>query len=380
MKIVHVYGAALKDSHVKRLGGIEEHFLSLSQRLKDDLYIVYAGEPKDEEFLNKINANSSSIIMLGDDKYSSYLLEFIKLIKKVKKEDNDLIVHVHFGPISHMIIFICRLLGINNVYWTKHSRLVINKYSKSWFINKISTTLIDKAICVSLSVEDEMQELNLAVGKTFVVPLGINIEKYQNNISQNKIDCLREELNIDDKVFVITIVAQQRPEKRVEVFVKAFAEFLKINKESNSIALIVGGGPLEEENKKLAKSLGILEQIKFLGLRHDINVIYALSDLAGLTSETEGFGLAIAEAACMSVPLFGSNAGAMPELIIDGESGFLFEVGDYKALSNIFNKFYHNQELCIKFGKKALEDMVRKYDINLCSNRLIQLYKNEFGD
>jgi len=380
VKIVHVYGGTLSSSRVKRIGGIEEHFVNLSSKLMKDFYVLYAGKPYDDSFPKAIKANSSFFVVLGDKNYVLYLFEFVKLIKQVKQNDTELIVHVHFGPISHMIILICRLMGIQNIYWTKHSRMATYKYSKPWFKSKLTSSLVTKLICVSKSVEEELEELNLGVGKTYVLPLGLNIKKYKDNVSKDKIDVLRKELKIEKNTFVITIVAQQRPEKRVEVFIKAFSEFLKKNEGCNAIALIVGGGPLEKENKKLADSLNILDKVKFMGLRHDIDVIYSISNVAGLTSETEGFGLAIAEAAAKSLPLFGTNAGAMPELIKEGETGFLFEIGDYEKLSNIFNEYYHNSSLCIKFGQAALKDMMERYDIDGCSDKLIALYKNEFGD
>lgn len=378
MKVVHVYGGTLDSSRVKRMGGIEEHFISLSSKLKENVYFVYAGKPYNNYFIEEVEKNASKCLILGDKSYLLYLFEFIKIVKALKRSNDNIIVHVHFGPISQMIILVCRLMGIEHIYWTKHSRMAINKYSSSWFKSKLTSALVKKLICVSEAVETELVELNLGQGKTYILPLGLNLTKYTYDISTKSITLLRRELNIDENTFVITIVAQQRPEKRVEVFIKAFAEFMKNKKEANVVGLVVGGGPLEEENKKLASSLNILDKIKFLGLRHDIEVIYAISNTAGLTSETEGFGLAIAEAAGMSLPLFGSKAGAMPELIKDGKTGFLFDIGDYKELSVIFNKYYCDEKLCLKFGKEALKDMKERYDIGLCSDRLIQLYKNEF--
>lgn len=380
MNVVHVYGGTLSSSRVKRIGGIEEHFLNLSSKLNKNLYVLYAGKPYDDSFSKLLEDNLSTFVVLGDTNYFKYLFEFIKFIRKIKEDDSDLIVHVHFGPISHMIIMICRLMGISNIYWTKHSRMATHKYSKPWFKSKLTKSLVKKIICVSSSVEEELKALSLDFHKTYVLPLGLNVEKYQGSIPEERMNLFRKELKIDDNTFVITIVAQQRPEKRVEVFIKAFAEFLKKNNKANIVALIVGGGPLEEENKQLADSYNISDHIRFMGLRHDIDVIYAISSVAGLTSETEGFGLAIAEAAAKSLPLFGSKAGAMPELIKDGKTGFLFEVGDYQKLSEIFTRYYQDESLCSKFGQAALTDMMERYDINICSDNLIQLYNSEFGD
>ncbi len=375
MKIIHVYGGTMKSSYVQRIGGIEEHFMNLKEKVQSDFYVIYAAKPNDSNF-EKIM--KKSIIILSDNSYFSYMMEYIKFINKQKKNNNQLIVHVHFGPISHLVIVVTRLMGIKTIYWTKHSRLMIKKFSKSWFINTISTLFTRKLICVSYAIEEELKELNIGCQKMKIVPLGLNIDKFQETISLDTETLLLNELKIDSHSFVITIVADQRPEKRVEIFIEAFAEFVKKYNIENAIGLIVGGGPLELENIAFSKRLGVFHQLRFVGLRHDVNAIYKISDLAGLTSETEGFGFALAEAAAMSLPLFGSNVGAIPEIIKNDYNGFLFDVGDYKALSEIFYRFYIDENLGKQYGKNAFKHISENFEINACSNKLLQLYNTEF--
>lgn len=379
MKIIHVYGAFIDHSYVKRIGGIEEHFINLNEKLAPDIFVVYAEEPNDINFKKIMNKKNDSIVILTSKSYLLYFIDYIKFILRQKREEQNLLIHVHFTPIAHIIIWISYLLGIKNIYWTKHSRMMVQKFSKPWFLSKISSSFVKKIICVSNAVERELYKLDIGKNKTEVIPLGLNIEKYKRSISLDDKTALRTELDIDVNDFVITIVAQQRPEKRVEVFIKAFAHFIKEYNIDNAVGLIVGGGPLETENIHLAKELEMTEKLKFLGLRHDIDVIYKISDLAGLTSETEGFGLALAEAGALSLPLFGSNAGAIPEVIKNKYSGYLFEVGDYQSLSNIFYKFYNDPLLKKKFGENSFKHISENYEINACSNKLIKLYNSEYG-
>jgi len=376
MKVIHIYGGTLSSSRVKRIGGIEEHFLNLKSKLKENFFIVYAGTSRDTSFEKNMG---ESMVVLTDKSYFYYMIEYIKFIKKQKNEDAQLIVHVHFSPISHLVIVATRLLGIRRIYWTKHSRLMIKRFSKSWFINKISTFFVKKVICVSQAIEAELGELSIGKDKTEVVPLGLNIKKYQKTVLKSTEELLRKELKINSTDFVITIVAQQRPEKRVEVFIEAFAEFIKKTNSENIVGLVVGGGPLEEKNIELAKKLEIFDKLRFLGLRHDIDVIYKISDIAGLTSETEGLPFALMEACSLALPLFGSVAGGIPEIIKNEYNGLLFEVGDYKALAKIFDVFYNDALAREKLGNNSYQHISVHYEINKCTDRLISLYKNEFG-
>lgn len=374
MKILNVYGGTLSSSKIKRIGGIEEHFLAISKEMSLDFSLIYAGETKEEKFLSEIMMNKSSLISLGNKTYFSYYINFIKLLLKHKKSKEELIVHVHFAPIAHIIILISKIFGIRKIYWTKHSRLMINKFSKSWFINKVSSYLVSDIICVSNAIKEEFYKLNLGKKeKINVIPLGLNLNKY-SIINSQKTTALYKELSLSPNTFIITIVAQQREEKRVDVFIKALAKLIKTYELKDVMGLVVGDGPLAQSNIALSKELEISNSLKFMGLRHDVDTIYSISDLAGLTSVTEGLPFALMEACAKSLPLFGSNAGGIPEVIQDGYNGFLFDVGDDSKLADIFYTFYSDRIKANTFGNNSLTYLKENYLINNCVHKLITHY------
>ena len=118
--------------------------------------------------------------------------------------------------------------------------------------------------------------------------------------------------------------------KRVQDVVKIFAE---VNKEIPSKLLFVGDGPERSTAEDLAKKLGVIDEIRFVGKQEQMEDILAIADLFLLTSEYESFGLAALEAMAAGVPVVSTNAGGLAEINIPGETGYLSEVGDIESMT-----------------------------------------------
>jgi N-acetyl-alpha-D-glucosaminyl L-malate synthase BshA len=113
--------------------------------------------------------------------------------------------------------------------------------------------------------------------------------------------------------------------KRVQDVVKVFA---KINEQVPSKLLLVGDGPERPSVESLSRELGIFNEIRFVGRQEQMEDILAVADLFLLTSEYESFGLAALEAMAAGVPVISTNAGGLPEININGVTGYLSDVGN----------------------------------------------------
>ncbi len=118
--------------------------------------------------------------------------------------------------------------------------------------------------------------------------------------------------------------------KRVQDVVKIFDNVLK---EIPSKLLFVGDGPERATAEELSRDLGICDQIRFVGKQEQMEDILAIADLFLLTSEYESFGLAALEAMAAGVPVVSTNAGGLGEIMIDGETGYMGNVGDVATMS-----------------------------------------------
>ena len=129
---------------------------------------------------------------------------------------------------------------------------------------------------------------------------------------------------------IITHISNLRPVKRVQDVIHIFS---LVQKDIPSKLLIVGEGPEKEPAELLAESLGIAHKVVFLGNSNEVHKILCFSDLFLLPSEKESFGLAALEAMASGVPIISSNTGGLPEVNIDGQSGYLSAVGNITEMA-----------------------------------------------
>jgi L-malate glycosyltransferase len=138
--------------------------------------------------------------------------------------------------------------------------------------------------------------------------------------------------------------------KRVQDIVRIFEV---INKTIPSKLLFVGDGPERSGAETLGRELGIYDDMRFVGKQEQMEDILAVADLFLLTSEYESFGLAALEAMAAGVPVVSTNAGGLPEIAVQGETGFLDEIGDIQGMSEHALMILSDDEVLKKFKQNA---------------------------
>lgn len=133
-----------------------------------------------------------------------------------------------------------------------------------------------------------------------------------------------------NKEKILIHVSNFRKVKRVEDVIRMFDLVVK---KIPSKLFLVGDGPERMNIEILCRQLGNCEQVRFLGKQDPVEELLAISDLFILPSETESFGLAALEAMAVEVPVISSNAGGLPEINIQGKTGFMSDVGDYQDMA-----------------------------------------------
>ena len=161
----------------------------------------------------------------------------------------------------------------------------------------------------------------------------------------------------DEKI--ITHVSNFRRLKRVNDVIEVFAKVLE---RVDARLLMVGDGPDRHEAFNLATDLGISGRVSFLGSFPRIENILAISDLFLLLSAKESFGLSALEAMASGVPVVATNIGGLPEVVKDGDSGFLHDVGDVGSMAASAVKLLSNQALHKKFANNARRCAAEKFN------------------
>jgi N-acetyl-alpha-D-glucosaminyl L-malate synthase BshA len=134
---------------------------------------------------------------------------------------------------------------------------------------------------------------------------------------------------------ILAHVSNFRKVKRVEDVIRIFE---KVHQKIPSKLLMIGDGPERQSAEELCKVLGICNDIRFLGKQEQMDEILSITDLFLLPSQYESFGLSALEAMACGVPVISTNVGGLPEININGKTGFLNDVGDVVAMAD--NAFY----------------------------------------
>ena len=170
---------------------------------------------------------------------------------------------------------------------------------------------------------------------------------------------------------ILTHVSNFRKVKRVEDVVRMFDLVLK---KIPAKLFLVGDGPERINVEILCRQLGNCEQVRFLGKQDAVEELLAVSDLFILPSETESFGLAALEAMAVEVPVISSNAGGLPEINIQGKTGFMSNVGDFADMAKNAIYILEDESRLTTFKKNALAH-AKTYDIT----NILPQYENYYN-
>lgn len=216
------------------------------------------------------------------------------------------------------------------------------KTAVSFSINKS-----DYVTSVSEDLKKSTYELFDVKKEIHVIPNFIE-EKLNGFVS---VTCKRLLFANDDERIIIHI-SNFRKVKRIQDIIKVFDG---IQKKIPAKLMMVGDGPEKRDAEKLAEELGISDKIIFFGNSNEVDSILRYSDLFLLPSETESFGLAALEAMACGVPVISSNSGGLPEVNVEGVTGYLSNIGDIDDMVNNALKVLTDDDVLSQFKANAIE-------------------------
>ena len=175
---------------------------------------------------------------------------------------------------------------------------------------------------------------------------------------------------------LIVHVSNFRPVKRVEDVIQIFA---RLSKGVGARLLMIGDGPERPEAVALAAELGLGGRVSFLGSFPRIEDLLGVSDLFLLPSSQESFGLAALEAMASGVPVVASRVGGVPEVVIDGETGVLCELGDVEGMAEAAVRLLTDPALYKRFAEAARRRAVETFSETQVTPRYEKVYEVALG-
>lgn len=173
---------------------------------------------------------------------------------------------------------------------------------------------------------------------------------------------------------IIVHVSNFRPVKNAQQVVEVFHRLQ--DKTSGVKLLLVGDGPDRVPTERKARELGVYDDIRFLGKQDPVEEILSIADIFLMPSESETFGLAALEAMACEVPVVATDVGGLPELIVDGESGFLCPVDDVAAFTERTLQLLTDETLHEQMTTGARKRAVEAFDIDRVVPRYEKYYEH----
>lgn len=295
-----------------------------------------------------------------------------KIVDMVKVHQID-VLHVHYAiPHAYAGYMAKKMLheeGIElPIVTTLHGTDITLVGSHPFYKTAVTFSInkSDAVTSVSQSLKEDTQRLFNTKKDITVIPNFIDLDKYKPTTK----NCQRDLLAMPDER-VITHISNFRSVKRIPDVIHIFNV---IQKEIPSKLMMIGEGPEREKAEQLCTELNIENKVVFLGNSNEVNKILCFSDLFLLPSETESFGLSALEAMASGVPVVSSNSGGLPEVNINGLSGFLSPVGDIKSMSQNAIHILKNKTNLDVF-KKGAKSTALKFDIHQIVPAYEEIYK-----
>lgn len=272
-----------------------------------------------------------------------WALQFKQLLRQ---EQVDLI-HAHEFDANVQGTFVATLTGIplvatvhgKNYFWERFRRRVAYRW-----VSRRATM-----VAVSQNLKDFIVErVGVSPRRVKVLYNGVDAHRHCDRVEV--VEC-RKELGLPENHQVVGVVGNLYPVKGHQYLIEAIPAVLKIC--PNTSFVFAGRGQLETELKEQVCRLGVEDRVFFLGLRPDIPRILAMLDVFALPSLSEGLSMAILEAMIAGKPVVATQVGGNPELVLDGETGFLVPPRDSQALAAKLITSLTNRRQSAQFAEKG---------------------------
>lgn len=337
-------------------------------------------------FSQNFNKNDYESIVDGYETvqmYRSIGIHDVKSVFQIRKLINEYqpdIVYAHSskaGAVGRLADIGLKNKCIYNPHgWAFNMRCSKRKKFLYTFIEKIAAHFCDKIVCISDAEKQSALENKIcAKSKLQVIYNGIDIQEYENKKSSG---LTRRKIGITENAFVVGMVGRLSQQKAPDVFVKMAVQVKK--NISNAYFIIVGSGEMEEKIKNYAAANGIGKSLLVTGWVDEPMDYIELFDVACLLSRWEGFGLVLPEYMMAGKPIVATNVDAIPEIIHDGENGFLVEMDNAEEVCENICKIYNNELLRNNIIKQCRSDVKKKYDVKRVAIEHKKLFSAFYSD
>jgi len=379
------------------IGGPTYNAAYLTKYLPSEYETLLIGGDKEESedssqhILDELGINPTIIpemrraIRFGND-YAAY-----KKIKQIIEEFKPDIVHTHAskaGTLGRMAAFACNVPAVVHTF---HGHVFHSYFSKAktTIFKRIEKKLALKSSAIVAISAIQKEELGTVhkiapLDKIEVIPLGFDLERFQNNLEEKRAE-FRKEYQIKDDEIAIGIIGRLVPIKNHQLFLNALRYVLD-HTDKKVRAFIIGDGESRNDIINLAKDLNIpfsrsnvkfeISPLTLTSWIKNIDIVNAGMDIIALSSLNEGTPVSLIEAQAANNPVVSTNVGGIENVVLQNKTGLLSDVEDLETYSANLLELVENDSKREAMSKEGWKHVKDQYSYKRLVSDVDKLYKD----
>jgi len=296
------------------------------------------------------------------------LVAAARLARAIRGSDVDL-VHLHTGRANWVGGLAAARAGRPAVTTRRMDRRVRRGWRTRW----LYSSLVRAAVAISPAVQRRLLDGGVPAARTRVIWSSIDPSAVEPRRTR---EAVRAELGCGEGERVVLAAGALVARKGFDVLLAAFATL-----EHPAARLwIAGEGEARAELERALAALGLGGRARLLGVRADVPDLLAAADVFAMPSRAEGLGIAALEAMAAGLPVVASRAGGLAEVVLDGETGHLVEVGDAAALARALDALCADPERARRLGEAGRARVARHFTAERMVERYEELYREVLAE
>jgi glycosyltransferase involved in cell wall biosynthesis len=309
------------------------------------------------------------------------LVATVRLARLIRRERPD-ILHTHTAKAGTVGRVAALLAGGRRppiVVHTFHGHVLRGYFGplRTWFFRQLERWLARHTtalIAVSPQVRDDLVALGVAPAERFVVVrLGVELGERVTGEQDGRTES-RRYLGIGPERFAVGWIGRMTPVKRTDDVLVAFKQLRETG--VDAVLCLVGDGPDRPQLEQRAHELGVIRDTLFLGYQEDVAPFYAAFDALILPSSNEGTPVSAIEALAAGRPVVATRVGGVPDVVQEGEDGFLVEPGATDDLAERLARLAREPELRERMGRAGRDRVLPRYAVERLVDDIDRLYRS----
>jgi glycosyltransferase involved in cell wall biosynthesis len=362
-KLLHIQKA-------EAVAGCENHLLTLLPGLRDRGYNVtmLALTPphlQDNPFVQQMRSWGIPTLTLPIQGKVDW--QILPRLVRLMRQGKYSLVHTHLIHADFYGAVAARLAGVPIICSTRHNDDTFRHHPVLRRLLKWNARCFDAIICISNHVQQFTETVESAPrDRLLMIPYGLSVVKKQSQVDW------RARMGWDEQTPVLGNVARLTAQKGQHTLLKAMPQVLKSFPKAQLV--MVGDGELRQPLQQLADQLNIAPQVHFLGYQANAMALMSQFDVLVHPSRWEGFGLVLLEAMAAKRPIVATNVSAIPEIVLQDETGLLVPPENPTSLAQAICQVLDDRSFAQKLGLAGYQRLQHHFTVEAMSDRTCQLY------